>query len=62
MITVADLEFAQGKFAEGTQLLEQLIATEKSPDHVLTAQIKLAEVHLNRERPVLDRLACKNEE
>jgi tetratricopeptide (TPR) repeat protein len=47
-MAVADLEFAQGKFAEGTQLLEQLIATEKSPDHVLTAQIKLAEVHLNR--------------
>jgi tetratricopeptide (TPR) repeat protein len=49
-IAAADLEFAQNRFAEGVQLLEQLIATEKSPDHVLTAQIKLAEIYLNRKQ------------
>jgi tetratricopeptide (TPR) repeat protein len=49
-IAAADLEFAQNRFAEGTQLLEQLITTEKSPDHVLTAQIKLAEIYLNRKQ------------
>ena len=49
-IALADLDFAQSKFAEGEQLLEGLIRGQSSPEHVLAAQIKLAENYLARKQ------------
>jgi tetratricopeptide (TPR) repeat protein len=46
----ADVDFAQGKFPEGIQLLEGLIKTEETPEHVLTTQVKLAEIYLRRKQ------------
>jgi tetratricopeptide (TPR) repeat protein len=46
----ADLDFVQSKFSEGIQSLEKLIKAENTPDHLLAAQVKLAEVYLSRKQ------------
>ncbi len=47
-IALAQLDFSQGKFADGADLLKKLISDEKTPDHILTAQINLAEMYLTQ--------------
>jgi tetratricopeptide (TPR) repeat protein len=47
---LAQFYFRQGKFSEGVALLKSLISDASSPDHVLTAQISLAEVYLNKKQ------------
>ncbi len=49
-VALAKLDFTQGKFTDGVQLLESLIKTASSPDHLLTAQINLAEMYLGRKQ------------
>jgi cellulose synthase operon protein C len=49
-VALAQLEFAQGKFSESTALLKTLILDAGSPDHVLAAQINLAEVYLSQKQ------------
>jgi tetratricopeptide (TPR) repeat protein len=49
-MALAQFYFRQGKFSEGVALLKSLISDASSPDHVLTAQISLAEVYLNKKQ------------
>jgi tetratricopeptide (TPR) repeat protein len=50
-ITLAEFDFRQGNVDESSRLLEKLISDKSSPDHVLVAQIKLAQMHLVRKKP-----------
>jgi tetratricopeptide (TPR) repeat protein len=46
-IALADMDFAEGKIAEGTQVLERLIgSSESTAEQVLAAQIALAQMNL----------------
>ena len=47
-MALADVNFAQGKFAEGVAVLEGLIAAKDLPEHTLAAQAKLAEYQLRQ--------------
>jgi cellulose synthase operon protein C len=47
-MALADLDIAQGKFADASKLLETLANDEGAPEHSLAAKIKLAELNLNR--------------
>jgi cellulose synthase operon protein C len=47
-MALADVNFAQGKFAEGQAVLEGLIAAKGLPEHTLAAQAKLAEYQLRQ--------------
>ena len=47
-MALADIDFAQGKFADSVTLLESLIAAKDSPEHILAAQTKLAEFQLRQ--------------
>jgi len=47
-LALAEIEFAQGKFAEGRQLLEHLIGAGNSPERIRTAKIALAQMHLGQ--------------
>jgi tetratricopeptide (TPR) repeat protein len=47
-MTLADLDFGQGKVDESTALLEGLITAPGAPEHALAAQTKLAEFHFRK--------------
>jgi len=47
-IALAKFDFAQGNVADSTKLLQQLIASSKSPEDTLTARTTLAEIYLNK--------------
>jgi tetratricopeptide (TPR) repeat protein len=47
-IALADMDFAEGNVTEGKQLLENLISTGGSPEHVRTARIALAQMYLSK--------------
>jgi tetratricopeptide (TPR) repeat protein len=48
-IALADMDFVEGKFTDGTQLLERLIGSKESTaEQVLTAKVTLARMHLSR--------------
>ena len=47
-IALAKLDFLQGNLADGTQLLQQLIATATGPADVLTARTTPAEMYLSK--------------
>jgi cellulose synthase operon protein C len=47
-MALADVNFAQGKFAEGQAVLEGLIAAKDLPEHTSAAQAKLAEYQLRQ--------------
>jgi cellulose synthase operon protein C len=47
-MALADIDFAEGKFAEGRQLLEHLIDAGSSPEHIRTAKIALAQMYLGQ--------------
>jgi cellulose synthase operon protein C len=46
-MALADMDFADGKLADGRQLLEGLISPESSPEHGRTAKIALAQIYLS---------------
>jgi tetratricopeptide (TPR) repeat protein len=47
-IALADLDFAEGNLTDGKQLLENLITTGSSSEHVQTARIALARMYLSK--------------
>ena len=47
-LALADLDFAQGNFSDSRKLLLALASNPKSPEHALTAKIRLAEIELSR--------------
>lgn len=47
-MALAELNFAQNKVAEATQALQSLAASAAAPDKKLAAQVKLAEMHVNK--------------
>jgi tetratricopeptide (TPR) repeat protein len=47
-MALADIHFVEGRFGDGKQLLERLVATSDSPEHVQTAKIALAQMYLAR--------------
>lgn len=49
-IALAQLNFAQNKFLESETLLKSLISGASSPEHVLNAQIVLAEMYLGKKQ------------
>jgi tetratricopeptide (TPR) repeat protein len=49
-MALAELDFSQGHFTDSFQLLESIINDQSSPDHVLTAQVKLAAMQLSRKQ------------
>ena len=46
-MALADMDLADGKLAEGRQLLEGLVSTDSSPEHVRTAKIALAQIYMS---------------
>lgn len=48
-LALADLEFAQGNFADSSKLLESL-AIDSVPGHAVAAKLKLAEMNVNKKR------------
>ena len=49
-IALADLEFSQRRVSDAVALLKSLIADTGSPDHVIAAQINLAQIYLNEKQ------------
>jgi tetratricopeptide (TPR) repeat protein len=49
-IALAQLDSAQGKLSESVAELKKLISDASSPEHVLTAQIALAELYLSQKQ------------
>jgi tetratricopeptide (TPR) repeat protein len=47
-IALAELQASQGNVSDATQLLQTLVGTASSPDRKLTAQVRLAEIYVNR--------------
>jgi cellulose synthase operon protein C len=47
-IALADMDFAEGNLADGKQLLENLISTDSSSEHVRAARLSLARMYLSR--------------
>jgi cellulose synthase operon protein C len=47
-MALADMDFIEGNAADGKQLLEKLIATDSSSEHVRTAKIALAQRYLSK--------------
>ena len=47
-MALADFDFAQENFTDSFKLLETLASDATSPEHALTAKIRLAEIKLNR--------------
>jgi predicted Zn-dependent protease len=46
-LALAELDFTQGNIADSVSLLESLIKAASSPEHILAAQIKLAEAQIS---------------
>jgi tetratricopeptide (TPR) repeat protein len=49
-IALAELHFAEGNYNDAVELLEMLAGNASSRAQALTAQVKLAEMHLNRKK------------
>jgi tetratricopeptide (TPR) repeat protein len=47
-IALARLDFAQGKFADSTKLLETLVSKSTAPENIMTARTTLAEMYMSR--------------
>ena len=47
-IALADMDFTEGNLADGRQLLENLINTDRSSEHVRAARIALAQMYLSQ--------------
>jgi cellulose synthase operon protein C len=50
-MALADMDFAEGNFADGKQLLEKLISAGGSTEHVRAARIALAQMYLGKKEP-----------
>ena len=49
-MALVDMDLAEGDFTAGRQLLENLISTGSSPEHVRAAKIALAQMYLSNEK------------
>ena len=47
-MALADIDFAEGNLTDGRQLLENLIRADRTPEHVRSAKIKLAQMYLDQ--------------
>jgi tetratricopeptide (TPR) repeat protein len=45
-LALADMDLAEGNLADGKQLLESLVRADRSPEHVRSAKVKLAQMYL----------------
>ncbi len=50
-MTLVDLSYLQGNYADAMSALNSIINTPGSPDHVLAAKVKMAEIAINRKDP-----------
>ena len=49
-LALADFDFAQGRIADSIQLLQSLVDKARSPEDLLAAQIKLAQIQFNQKK------------
>jgi cellulose synthase operon protein C len=49
-LALADLDLAEGKVADGVQLLENLVSNAGAPEDALAAQVKLAQVQFQQKK------------
>jgi tetratricopeptide (TPR) repeat protein len=49
-LALADFDFAQGRMADSIQLLQTLVDKARSPEDLLAAQIKLAQIQFNQKK------------
>ena len=49
-LALADFDYAQGNVAESIHLLESLTGNQGSPEDILAAQVKLAQVQFNQKK------------
>ena len=49
-LALADLDLAEGKVADGIQLLENLVSNAGSPEDILAAQVKLAQMQFQQKK------------
>jgi tetratricopeptide (TPR) repeat protein len=49
-LALTDLDLAEGKVADGVQRLENLVSTAGSPEDILAAQVKLAQVQFQQKQ------------
>ena len=47
-MALVDLDYAQGNVAESAASLDTLIKTASTPEHVLAAKVRLAEIDVSR--------------
>jgi tetratricopeptide (TPR) repeat protein len=47
-MALVDLDYAQGNIADSTALLDTLVKTASSPEHVVAAKVRLAEIEVSR--------------
>jgi tetratricopeptide (TPR) repeat protein len=52
-MTLVDLSYLQGNYADAMSSLNTIINTPGSPDHVLAAKVKMAELAINRKEPAV---------
>jgi tetratricopeptide (TPR) repeat protein len=50
-LALADMDLSEGNLSDGKQMLEGLVSGERSPEHVLAAQLALAQVYLRAQNP-----------
>jgi tetratricopeptide (TPR) repeat protein len=49
-LALADFDFAQGRVADSIQLLESLVSSARSPEDLLAAQVKLAQIQFQQKK------------
>ena len=49
-LALADLDLAEGKVADGVQLLENLVSNAGAPEDILAAQVKLAQIQFQQKK------------
>ena len=49
-LALADFDLAQGKVADSIQLLESLVSNAGSPEDMLAAQVKLAQIQFQQKK------------
>jgi cellulose synthase operon protein C len=52
-MALVDLNYLQGNYADAMSLLNSIINTQASPDHVLAAKVKMAEFAISRKEPAV---------
>ena len=64
-MALVDLDYAQGNVADSTALLDTLIKTSTTPEHVLAAKVRLAEIDVSRKdfsaaEPIIEDILAKD--